>query len=473
MDEKDIISGLTEEEQERLRKIEKLDSNQKRKKLIFAGVTVVLILLFVFGTFFGGKYILSYEGSEELPAPGYAPLDFSSASVPAEINTLVSQSKNYAGMKLDIRHGVSIPDDSITAESGDINAAEMLKFVKGSVEGKLNEIYSASDYSGSYGEDFSAKLHPLGFTEADVKSAEMTVNEENDSELTATVTFDGCPADALAASPVCAFFGLEDVESAVNAAESAFASDFTIKDRTLTYGDFVLDAVISRKLVDGNEERTLNRLVYTRSCNVELTVDFIGELAAYGTQKIGFTVNCSEEFGFSRVSFDISKDVYFIEKGDSDEINHKVNSDESVQDIKITWESSDPTILTVDAKGFYKGRKISDKPVTVTGTYVYNGVTYTDESIFYIRKPVDNVKLSEKELEMKVGEEAKLEAIIKPADSTLKDVYWFTTDSAVVTVDNGTVKAVAPGEASVYVITFDGNFKKSCPVTVTEEGTNG
>lgn len=470
MDEKDILSGLTAEEQERLRKIEKLDSNQKRKKFIFAGVTVFLILLFVFGTVFGGKYILSYEGSEELPKPGFAPLEFTSASVPEEISSLVSQNKNFAGVKLDIRYGVSVPDDSITAESGDINASEMLKFVKGSVEGKLSEIYSAADYSGSYGEDFSSKLLPLSFTEADIKSAEMTVNEENDSELTATVTFDGCSADKLGAAPVCTFFGLEDVENAVSAAEAAFASDFTIKEKALNYGDFRLDAVISRKLADDKEVRELNRLVYSRSCSVELTVDFIGELAAFGTQKICFTVNCSEEFAFSRASFNISKDVYFIEKGDSDEINRKVNSDESVQDIKLSWESSDPTILTVDEKGFFKGKKISDKPVTVTGTYVYNGVTYTDKCIFYVRKPVDSVKLSEKELELKVGEEASLEALIKPKDSTLKDVYWFTTDPAVVTVEDGTVKAVAPGEAAVYVITFDGNFKKSCPVTVTEGG---
>lgn len=470
MDEKDIISGLTEEEQERLRKIEKLDSNQKRKKLIFAGVTVFLILLFVFGTIFGGKYILSYEGSEELPKAGFAPLEFSSAAVPAEITSLAAQNKNFAGVKLDVHHGVSIPDDSITAESGDINAADMLKFVKGSVEGKLSEIYAAYDYSGTYGEDFSNQLHPLNFNQADVKSAEMTVNEENDSELTATVIFSGCSEEVLKASPVCGYFGLEDIEDSIKSAETAFASDFTIKDQSLAYDDFKLDAVISRKLVDDKEERQLNRLVYSRACNVELTVEFIGELAAYGTQKIGFTVNCSEEYSFTRASFDISKDVWFIEKGDSDEINHKVNSDESVQDIKINWKSSDPSILTVDEKGFFKGKKISEKPVTVTGTYVFNGATYTDECTFYVRKPVDSVKLSEKKLALKVGEEATLEAIIKPKDATLKDVYWFTTDSSVVTVENGTVKAVAPGEASVYVITFDGNFKKSCPVTVTEGG---
>ena len=31
---------------------------------------------------------------------------------------------------------------------------------------------------------------------------------------------------------------------------------------------------------------------------------------------------------------------------------------------------------------------------------------------------------------------------------------------------DGVVKAVAPGQAGVYVITLDGNYKKTCQITV-------
>ena len=61
-----------------------------------------------------------------------------------------------------------------------------------------------------------------------------------------------------------------------------------------------------------------------------------------------------------------------------------------------------------------------------------------------------------------------LEPIVNPEDATFKDVYWFSTDESVVTVKDGVVKAVAPGQAGVYVITLDGNYKKTCQITVAE-----
>ena len=67
MDEKDIRSTLTEEERQRLEKIDRIDSNQKRKKVIIAAVTITLIAIFALGTVFGAKYILSYEGTAPMP----------------------------------------------------------------------------------------------------------------------------------------------------------------------------------------------------------------------------------------------------------------------------------------------------------------------------------------------------------------------------------------------------------------------
>ena len=134
----------------------------------------------------------------------------------------------------------------------------------------------------------------------------------------------------------------------------------------------------------------------------------------------------------------------------------------------IRWESSDPEVLTVDEDGFYKGRAVSDKPVTVTGTYVYNGREYSDTCLFYVRKPVKSVKLSEETMTMNPGESRTLEPLVKPADATFKDVYWFSTDESIVTVEDGVVTAVAPGQAGVYVITLDGNYKKTCRIEVYE-----
>ena len=225
---------------------------------------------------------------------------------------------------------------------------------------------------------------------------------------------------------------------------------------------------MARSTEDGGETRRLDRLEYVRAGTVTLNAAFTGGLEAFGTQTIRFRITCTEEYRFGRISFRISSHVHFIEKGDSDEISHRINSDQSVADYEVRWESSDPEVLTVDEEGFYKGRAVSDKPVTVTGTYVYNGHEYTDTCQFYVRKPVKSVKLSEEAVTMNPGETRTLEPLVKPADATFKDVYWFSTDESIATVKDGVVTAVAPGDAAVYVITLDGNYKKTCQVRVCE-----
>ena len=468
MDDKEILSGLDEEEQKRLQKIEKLDSNQGRKKIIFAGVTVFLIALFVFGTFFGGKYILSYEGSQPLPEKEYDELAVDAQNVIPTVAALIGETENYPSVKLDKRTYVAIDEDSMTADNGGDNEIQtkLLKYIRGSLEDALSGIYAENAHTGAYGEDFSAVLPDFNFSAADAETAELTVNEENPNELIGTFTFPGCSYEELAGTPVSGIFDFSNTEDMIKTAEERFSSALTVNSLDISYEQFDINAFISRELDDDVEKRSLSRLTYAKTCDVTTDVTFTGGLADYGTQKISFRMTVADEYVFSRVSFKISSPVYFIEKGNSDEINHRVNTDESVQDIKIVWESSDPEVLSVDTKGFYKGRRVSDKPVTVKGTYTCNGVEYTDECLFYVRVPAESVKLSEKEVTLKAGEELTLEPTVKPSDATFKDVYWFSTDENIVTVDNGVIKAIAPGEAGVYVITFDGNYKKTCTVTV-------
>ena len=83
--------------------------------------------------------------------------------------------------------------------------------------------------------------------------------------------------------------------------------------------------------------------------------------------------------------------------------------------------------------------------------------------------PVEGVKLEEKEISIKAGEEKKLNEVLSPDDATLRKVYWFSTDENTVTVDeNGVIKGVSPGNTTVYLVTLDGNYKASCNVTVTQ-----
>ena len=465
MDDKEVLSALDEEEQKRLEKIAKLDANQKRKKVIFGAVTVALIAMFVAGTVFGGKYILSNEGTMPLPQGDYAPVQETPEDVFAEVNRLIADTERYDSVKLNSRFHFRIDGDSL-AVTGETADEALLRYVKGSVEDRLSDLYSENGHTGAFGEDFSPYLPDFDFTKADVKEIVFAPKEDDDGRLIASFIFDGCDYSALPGNKVSEIFALEDLSATVDQAKAAFADDMTVNAIDIAYDDFKIEANISRSVENGEETRELNSLVYLREGTVTLDVTFTGNLAAFGDQAISFRIACSEDYSFDRIRFRITSHAHFIEKGASDEISHRVNSDQSVSDYVIRWESSDPEILSVDEDGFYKGRAVSDKPVTVTGTYVYNGHEYTDTCLFYVRKPVKSVKLSETELTMAPGEEKTLEPIVNPADATFPQVYWFSTDESVVTVEDGVVKAVSPGQAGVYVITLDGNYKKTCQITV-------
>lgn len=464
----DNLAGISEEEKERLRRIEKLDANTGRKKIIFAGVTVFLIALFVFGTIFGGKYILSYEGSEPLPAEPFGELSEKPEELIALVRGLAEDSADADSVKLDRRFHVSIPSESVSVTGGPEKAEEMLGFIRESAESRIAEYYAAGNHDGAFGEDQTAILPVTDISASSLKEASWEADPENDASLTVRFVFEGCPIGEASSSPANPVFGLDGAEDRVKAAEALFASDLAVTKGEYTYGDLTVTAHITRSRKNGEEKMTLDRLEYTRLCDASLGLKFAGDLAAFGEQQTAFTAAVTEEYIFTRAGFTITNHEYFIEKGNSDEIGRRVVSDEGVQDIKITWSSSDPEILSVDEKGFYKGRRVSDSPVTVTGTYTYNGKTYTDECLFYVRVPAESVKLSEKELTMKAGEQKPLEAKVSPADATYSDVYYFSADESIAVFEDGVVRAVAPGGTTVYVITFDGNFKKSCSVTVTE-----
>ncbi len=85
-------------------------------------------------------------------------------------------------------------------------------------------------------------------------------------------------------------------------------------------------------------------------------------------------------------------------------------------------------------------------------------------------KKVTGVTLSETSKTVLVGQEFVLTAVVAPADAVNKNVSWESDKTSVATVDdNGKVKGVAEGEATITVKTDDGGKTATCKVTVTKK----
>jgi hypothetical protein len=87
--------------------------------------------------------------------------------------------------------------------------------------------------------------------------------------------------------------------------------------------------------------------------------------------------------------------------------------------------------------------------------------------------PVTGVTLSPSALELKVGDSKTLTATVAPDDATNKEVEWSSSDKtmSVIALQDGLVRAIAKGSATVTVRTVDGGKTATCSVTVKDAGS--
>lgn len=130
---------------------------------------------------------------------------------------------------------------------------------------------------------------------------------------------------------------------------------------------------------------------------------------------------------------------------------------------------------------FFKGEKlVENKDYTVsyednidigTAKAIVEGVgNFKGKSVitFYIQKiDVIDLTLSAYEAELAPGGVLKLDANVVPANASIKEVEWKSSDESVATVDeNGNVKALKNGVAEITAVSKDGGFEATCTVNV-------
>ncbi|PJI08991.1 MULTISPECIES: Ig-like domain-containing protein [Clostridium] len=124
------------------------------------------------------------------------------------------------------------------------------------------------------------------------------------------------------------------------------------------------------------------------------------------------------------------------------------------------WQSSDPSIATVDITGKITGVKAGTAVITAATA---DGKTATCTVI--VKEPT-TIKLNKTTDTMDVGQTEVLTATITPDEIASQGGTWTTSDSTVATVDiTGKVTAVKPGKVVITAKTVDGKTA-SCTITV-------
>ena len=97
----------------------------------------------------------------------------------------------------------------------------------------------------------------------------------------------------------------------------------------------------------------------------------------------------------------------------------------------------------------------------------YDELLAARDGLAYLTIPVEGITVSPENMELETGKSKKLTVTILPENATNKEVTFTSSNTEAATVDqNGSIKAVVPGKATITVTTKDKEWKAECAVTV-------
>jgi uncharacterized protein (TIGR02145 family) len=128
----------------------------------------------------------------------------------------------------------------------------------------------------------------------------------------------------------------------------------------------------------------------------------------------------------------------------------------------VAWTSSSTAVATV-SNGKITAVAIGTATITVA---TENGSKTASCTVTVNPVPVASVTLNPTSATLGVGYTQQLTATVQPSNAANKAVTWASNNTAVATVSNGLVTAVAQGSATITVTTQDGNKTATCAVTV-------
>ncbi|MBQ5927343.1 MAG: Ig-like domain-containing protein [Clostridia bacterium] len=77
------------------------------------------------------------------------------------------------------------------------------------------------------------------------------------------------------------------------------------------------------------------------------------------------------------------------------------------------------------------------------------------------------LKISEREITLQVGERKRLQAWLEKGPDGYVEINWYSSDTAIATIEDGEVEGVAEGETVVFAQTKE--YTVSCKVTVKKK----
>ena len=154
----------------------------------------------------------------------------------------------------------------------------------------------------------------------------------------------------------------------------------------------------------------------------------------------------------------LNKTEAIIEKGKTTTLKATLTPT-TLEDMSVTWTSSDKSIATVTSKGKVKG--VGYGTATITCTSKATGASAT------CKVTVGKVVMNSPEFTLRKSRTMTLIATVYPTTLTDKSVTWTSSDKSVATVtSSGKVKGIKAGTVTITCTSVATGLKGTCTVTV-------
>ena len=154
----------------------------------------------------------------------------------------------------------------------------------------------------------------------------------------------------------------------------------------------------------------------------------------------------------------LSKDEFTVDVGRYQSLRATVLPN-NANDKSVEWETSDPSVATVNQYGRVTGVGVGTCTVTCTSKEV-NDVSAS--ATVHVQQPVTKVSFTSSVLEVYVGETGQVHWVVEPSNATNPEVTLSSSNTKILNVSqDGTVTPVKRGEAYVYVASTDGSNRRA------------
>jgi len=317
------------------------------------------------------------QSKTQLTADKQALLDY--------ISSLTKTASGNKFIKANIYSDVSVDDSTVIVKKADGTVSEsdkaLIVYAKNKMMPQI-DLYYPEDITGVFG-TVNPDLPVIDFSADSITDCFYTVGEtdENgnpvyDSEsgelIDGNCYFLTFNLNNSEAESISTLFNLDEKDRIIKKFLEDTKAELTADGYTVSAPKLSIKAKVNR-ITDEIEWIELNK-IYT----VNADITFKGELAVFGKKNISFDYKVTEKTEYFYAGIRFAEDSVTVAPGAEAmlSVNAVIEND---SDYKVSFTSSDSSVVTIDEMGYIKGIKSSDEPVTITVTLKYLGEIFTDE----------------------------------------------------------------------------------------------